>query len=193
MENTVTSKPSIYYPPGGMLIWIVISIEMLTFLMGIAAFLVSRNAELSLFNESQLMLNKTFGTINTIVLITSGYLVAEAVKKLAKGQSDKSYKYMLWAIVVGSLFLVLKAIEYNGKINLGIALEENTFFTFYWLLTGFHFVHVLVGVVILSILMIQIKKGNYTSNDYTDVETGASFWHMCDLIWLILFPVLYLI
>ncbi len=193
MENTVISKKSIYYPPGGMLIWIVISIEMLTFLMGIAAFLVSRNAELSLFNESQLMLNKTFGTINTIVLITSGYLVAEAVKKLAKGDSEKSYKYIMWAIIIGSLFLVLKAIEYNGKINLGIALEENTFFTFYWLLTGFHFVHVLVGVVILTILMIQIKKGNYSASDYTDVETGASFWHMCDLIWLILFPILYLI
>lgn len=193
MDNITTSKPSILYPPGGILIWIIISIEMLTFLMGIGAFLVSRNEELSLFNESQLMLNKTFGTINTIVLITSGYLVAEAVKKLSKGNNDESYKYMLWAILVGSLFLVLKSIEYTGKINLGIALEENTFFTFYWLLTGFHFVHVLVGVVILSILMIQIKKGNYTSDNYSDVETGASFWHMCDLIWLILFPILYLI
>jgi len=92
----------------------------------------------------------------------------------------------------GFLFLGLKSVEYYDKLNMGLVLDYNTFFSFYWLLTGFHVIHVLVGLVILSFFYYTLKKQKTESN-LEDIEAGAAFWHMCDLIWLLLFPVIYLI
>ncbi len=94
---------------------------------------------------------------------------------------------------MGVLFLSIKGYEYYEKIEHGLTIDYDRFFTFYWLLTGFHFIHVMVGVVILLFLSTNIRKGNYSKNDYLDVESGGTFWHMCDLIWLLLFPALYLL
>jgi nitric oxide reductase NorE protein len=71
-------------------------------------------------------------------------------------------------------------------------MEENMFFTFYWLLTGFHFIHVVVGLVILVFLLVRITDRRKTTK-IEDIEAGGAFWHMCDLIWLLLFPTLYLV
>ena len=100
----------------------------------------------------------------------------------------------MWiGVLTGCGFLILKGIEFFDKLEHGYHLTYNSFFTFYWLLTGFHFIHVLVGIVILVVLAIYLRKGVYDKNNYFDVETGGAFWHMCDLIWLLLFPVLYLL
>jgi nitric oxide reductase NorE protein len=78
------------------------------------------------------------------------------------------------------------------QIKHGLTLDHNIFFTFYWLLTGFHVIHVLVGIVILSSMYMSITKKNRNVN-MEDIEAGAAFWHLCDLIWLLLFPVIYLL
>ncbi len=93
---------------------------------------------------------------------------------------------------MGLLFLCIKGYEYFEKTAHGLTIDYDSFFTFYWLLTGFHFIHVLVALIILLFLARGIRKGRYSKDDYLDVESGAAFWHMCDLIWLLLFPVLYL-
>jgi nitric oxide reductase NorE protein len=183
----------LFSPPGGILIWLIISVEVLTFMMGLFAFSFQRMKNLSLFNSSQEMLNVTLGTVNTIVLLSSGFLMAEAIRTLKAGESKKSRHFLLGTIVLGFVFLVLKGFEFNDKINLGIGLEYNSFFTFYWLLTGFHFLHVVVGLIILLFLAARIRKGHYSMDSCFDVETGGAFWHMCDLIWLLLFPVIYLL
>ncbi len=90
----------------------------------------------------------------------------------------------------GVLFLILKSLEYSEKIEKGFVLGYDTFFNFYWLLTGFHVIHVIVGLVILFILHFSMKKPNVLVEDF---EASATFWHMCDLIWLLLFPILYLV
>ena len=94
---------------------------------------------------------------------------------------------------MGILFLFIKGYEFYDKIGHGLTIDYDSFFTFYWLLTGFHFIHVLVGVVILLFVARGIRKAVYSKDDYLDVESGGAFWHMCDLIWLFLFPVLYLL
>ena len=90
------------------------------------------------------------------------------------------------------LFLGLKTIEYYGKITTGLDVGYNTFFTFYWMLTLFHVVHVITGLVILLVVYKGLKKKQLQTN-LEDFEASAAFWHMCDLIWLLLFPIIYLI
>ncbi len=184
---------NIFYPPGGILIWMVILVEVITFTIALIVFAFQRQDAVSVFNSSQAMLNKTIGTINTIILLTSGYFMAEALHLLKSGNDEKSKIYMRFTIAFGIAFLVLKGFEYLQKLEHGINFRYNTFFTFYWMLTGFHFLHVLFGVILLTFVYLRIKKGVYSKNNFLDVETSASFWHMCDLIWMLLFPTLYLI
>ncbi len=190
--NQTTNPQSFYYPPGGILLWIIIFLELLTFIIGIAVFLSRKANAPELFAQSQALLNRNLGTLNTLILITGGFMMATAVQQLRRGQHKQSLLWVRGAALMGLLFLGIKSYEYVEKINHGYSLEYNSFFTFYWMLTGFHFIHVMTGVVILLFMAKGIRKGSYHRSNYQDVESGAAFWHMCDLIWLLLFPVLYL-
>lgn len=187
-----TDPKNVYYPPGGILIWIVIFLELITFGMALVAMVFSAKEDPILFHESRLQLNIAFGTINTVLLLTSGFFMANTVHELKRNNQSKAQKLLLITMLFGLLFLVIKAFEYHSKIEAGLLMGTNTFFTFYWLLTLFHVVHVLVGLVILGSVYIGIKKKN-SDTKMEDVEASAAFWHMCDLIWLLLFPVIYLI
>jgi len=184
---------SFFYPPGGILIWMIVFVEMITFMMGMGAFVVQRNQNLTIFQESQKLLNPLFGIFNTLFLVTAGYFMALAVSHLKRGDSKASIQKIRVAILFGISFLGLKGYEYFDKINHGVGLDYSDFFMYYWMLTGFHFIHVLAGIIILLALIVYIKKGQYNETNNEDVETGAIFWHMCDLIWMILFPILYLL
>lgn len=190
IETAQSSK--LYYPPGGILIWIIIFLELLTFGAVLLAMAFYAREEPNLFHQSRLKLNVLFGTTNTVFLLFSGYCMAMAVAKLKNNDLLKTKKYMWAAIVGGLLFLGLKSVEYYEKIETGLTMGLNSFWNFYWMLTVFHVVHVLVGLVILSVLLKGIYK-NQSETLVEDVVAGASFWHMCDLIWLLLFPILYLI
>lgn len=178
------------YPPGGILMWIIIILEVITFLMALGAFAHYGNENNELFRESKRQLNTTIGAINTFILLTSGFFAALASQVYKKSEYQKSSKLLLFAIAGGVFFILLKSIEYGDKLNSDLTMNTNIFYTFYWLLTGFHLFHVLVGIAILGVLSYKIKKVNALSED---VEAGIAFWHLCDLIWLMLFPSLYLI
>ena len=152
----------------------------------------TRSQDVELFNSAQGHLNATLGTLNTILLITSGYFMAKTVSAIKKDENKKANQFILIAAVMGFLFLVIKGFEYYNKIDLGLTLRTNTFFTYYWFLTGFHFLHVSVGVILLLAIKPSIKNKTYNSKDFLDVETVATFWHMCDIIWILIFPVIYL-
>tara|TARA_R110000868_G_scaffold408676_1_gene692146 strand:- start:380 stop:961 length:582 start_codon:yes stop_codon:yes gene_type:complete len=192
MNNTVIDYKNIYYPPGGILIWIIIFLELVTFGAALIAMTYYGNQELELFHDSSLKLNKTFGMVNTLFLLTSGFIMAISVSEIKKGNQKKFEKLLLLAMFFGILFLGLKSLEYYEKIVDGIGIGYNTFFTFYWMLTLFHVIHVLVGLVILASVYFGIKKENSTTT-IEDVEASAAFWHMCDLIWILIFPVIYLL
>ncbi len=187
----INIKNNIYYPPGGILLWIIIFLELLTFGMAIIAFLISSKSEFSLFHESRLQLNITLGSCNTIILICSGYYMAKAVNYFKENDSKRFSSSLHLTMLIGSLFIVLKSIEYYYKIKNNLLIDTNTFFTFYWLLTIFHLIHVIVGIIILIVIRYKTKQQpNIITID--DVEAAGAFWHMCDLIWLLIFPLLYL-
>lgn len=193
METASIDSKNIYYPPGGVLIWMIVFLELLTFGIALLVFLFQRQADVELYNNSQLMLNKTLGTANTLVLITSGFFMANGLITLKSGKDKQSLNWLYATVLMGLVFLTLKGFEYTDKLDHGIGLGYNNFFMFYWILTGFHFIHVLVGVIILSYMIVKIRQKVYSKNDFEDVETSGVFWHMCDLIWVFLFPILYLL
>ncbi|MBV6483845.1 MAG: putative cytochrome c oxidase subunit 3 [Flavobacteriales bacterium] len=192
-ETTITDKKSIYYPPGGILIWFLILLEIFTFLGGIFAFLLYRKDALEEFKQAQALLNPLVGTINTLVLITSGYFMANSIHQLKEGNHLQSKKSTQIAMLLGILFLIIKSVEFYGKISSGIGFTQNTFFTFYWLMTGFHYVHVLFGVGLLAYMQKAISNEKYNAKNMFDVESSATYWHLCDLIWILIFPILYLL
>ena len=192
MINKNNTK-NILYPPGGILIWIIIIVELITFMAGLTAFAIFKNQNIQLAEESQKHLSALIGTINTAILITGGFFMAMGIRRIEKGDNPKAAKMILYAMISGTAFLLLKGYEYYDKLSDGISIETNTFFTFYWLITGFHFIHVIVALVILTALYFSVKNNKYDQNNYLDVATGGAFWHLCDLIWILVFPLFYLL
>ena len=192
MKNTQIDYNNVFYPPGGILLWILIILELITFSAALIALTVHSRENPEVYHQSRLMLNSTFGAINTIFLLVSGFFMATSIHLLKQAKIDKAQVFLKLTMLGGLLFLALKSVEYYQKIEHGLTLGYNTFFSFYWLLTGFHVIHVIVGLVILTFIYFNVKKKR-EEIDILDAEAGAAFWHMCDLIWLLLFPTLYLI
>jgi len=188
------------YPPGDLAIWIIIYVELITFGLLFLGYAFARRLDVELFNSSQLVINQTSGFINTFILITSSYFVVKAVQNM-KSMTQKNYKesnakaskWLLFAIMCGVAFLFIKVSEFSHIFGLGIHLSTNKFFMFYLFLTVFHFLHVLLGSWILFIIYKKTKTYGYTPDDYKGFETGASYWHMVDLLWIVLFPLVYII
>ena len=190
MNKTAIDYKNVYFPPGGILMWIIIYLELITFGMALVAFVYYGAQEPDVFHQSKLQLNPTIGAINTLFLLTSGLFMANAVHFYKEGNIKKTTFFFKLAMLSGFLFLLLKSYEYYTKIDNGITLDTNTFYSFYWMLTGFHIIHVLIGLVILFLTERSISKNKA---ELEDVEASATFWHMCDIIWLLLFPIIYLI
>lgn len=191
MNSIEKNSNSIYYPPGGILLWIIIFLELFTFGVALISLVIEKNNQPDVFHESAQLLNTTFGTINTIVLLLSGFFMAQSVRFFKLGNKSKTKTFLILTMLGGLVFLVLKGIEYNMKLDAGLTMGYNSFFGYYWLLTGFHVIHVVIGLVILLIQYFTLKFDKELVIE--DYEAGAAFWHMCDLIWLLLFPILYLI
>lgn len=180
-----------FNPPGGVLIWFVIFMELVTFIAGIYFYYSYRMDNLELFREMQKKLNLNFAIANTVFLVTSGYFVAISLNYLKNLDRVKSRLFLLLGIVFGFGFIFLKSYEYYEKINQGYTTSFNYFFTFYWFLTFFHYMHVLFTTLILGFLYFKLRKSE--EGEINALEVGASLWHMCDLIWILLFPTLFFI
>ena len=171
--------------PGDLMMWVLIVSELLVFGAGLLAFLAVRISDPAGFAEAQSHLHRTAAGINTVVLVTSGWLAALAVQAAEIGERTRVRLLLAGAAALGIVFLILKGVEYADKAAQGIDFETHPFFTFYYLLTGFHAAHVVAGIVILGLVA-------WRSQPRT-VEVGAQFWHMVDLVWVILFPIIYLL
>lgn len=192
-QNPVSDRHQSSTPPGDLAIWFFIYAELLAFGIFFLSYAFARAYNVELFNDSQRFLNRESGAINTVVLITSSYFVVRAVAAIRAGWSRQCAYWLGAAISLGAVFLVIKLFEFHDKFSAGISLSTNTFYMFYLSLTIFHFMHVILGMVILAAVMLKALRGGYTAEQHTGVETGASYWHMVDLVWLILFPLVYVI
>lgn len=179
--------------PGDLAIWFFILAELLVFGVFFVAYAITRAKYTALFDAEQLTLNRNAGALNTLFLLTASYFVARAVHAARAGFSSRVAASLLAAMACGGGFVVVKIFEYANKIEAGITLSSSPFYMFYLSLTFFHFMHVLLGLVILGVLWRQARAGAYGPNSMNGLESGASYWHMVDLVWIVLFPLLYIL
>lgn len=186
MTEERTSPPLAWASlPGELIMWVLIVSELAVFGAGLLIFLIIRLGDPEGFAASQDQLHRVSAAINTAVLVTSGWFAARAARDAEHGRTGPTRVNLGLAGLLGIVFLVLKGWEYADAAANGLGFEAHTFFTFYWLLTGFHAAHVIFGVGILALVAIRARADH--------VEAGAQFWHMVDLVWVILFPIIYLL
>jgi nitric oxide reductase NorE protein len=171
--------------PGDLMMWVLIVSELLVFGAGLLTFMAVRATDPTGFAEAGSHLHRMGAGINTVVLVTSGWLAALALRAAEAGQTARLRGLLAAASAFGVLFLILKATEYHDLFAAGIGFETHAFFTFHLLLTGFHAAHVVAGILLLGLVG---ALGTPRA-----VEAGAAFWHMVDLVWVLLFPVVYLL
>jgi len=176
---------------GDLAIWLVILAELLTFGILFLAYAFTRARHVALFNESQRTLDLHSGVVNTLLLISGSWCVARAVQAVRGDDSTQGVRWLIGSLLCGSGFVLMKVTEFAAKLHAGIDLSTNDFYMLYFMLTAFHFLHVVAGMVILAILLVRTGQGAYGRHDCHSLETGAAFWHMVDLLWIVLFPLVY--
>lgn len=171
--------------PGELILWILIVSEVLVFAAGLSAMVVMGLRDPAGFAAAQAQLDGRMAALNTVVLVTSGLFAARAERDAAANRSARARLNLALAALGGVIFLTLKGLEYARDIRAGLGMDGQPFFTFYYLLTGFHAAHVIAGVAVLGLVAIRARPA--------PVQAGAMFWHMVDLVWVLILPFIYLI
>jgi len=176
----------------GVLVFIIA--DMAVFCMLFIGFMSDRMKDVALFNQSATTLDVRFGVANTLILVTSGLCVVLAVNAARAGLRRATRGWLLLSFLVGAGFGVSKLLEYSIKIGHGITMQTNPFYMYYYALTGAHFLHFVGGMIALAVLwFLAGREATVSRKTFNLIESGALYWHMVDLLWLFLFPMLYLL
>lgn len=189
--------------------WLFLVTEVLLFSGLFVAYTIIKALNPEMWAEASKTLDVTLGTVNTIVLITSSLTVALATRAAQTNQNGEKNKQIVGLLVFtpacAAAFLVVKYFEYSHKFHVGTLpgpyysydgiAEPNAhlFYGVYFLMTGLHGIHVVIGMIVLTWVTIRAAKGHFYKDYYTPVELGGLYWHLVDLIWIYLFPLLYLV
>lgn len=180
------------HTPGETGIWVFIMGDMMVFALFFLVFVFYRAENTALFQASQATLNTHYGTFNTLLLLTSSWFVVMATNGVRKNLRRQAATLYGLAFLCGAGFSLIKVVEYREKIQAGFGLTTNDFYMYYYIFTGLHFVHVIIGMAVLVALIHKSLSGLREPGDLALIEGGASYWHMVDVLWIILFPLLYL-
>ncbi len=178
---------------GDLAMWFIVAAEMLTFGVLFVVYAVARLRDPDTFAAGQATLDLRLGTINTVLLLTGSWCVARGIRSLQCGRRRAGALWTWTAVACGAGFLLSKASEYAHKHAQGVDLETDTFYTFYYVLTGFHFLHVAAAVLLLAAIAWLVPRKPWGPQDTHAPETAAVFWHMVDLLWIVLFALVYVI
>jgi nitric oxide reductase NorE protein len=178
--------------PGVDGIWVFIGADSVIFAILFLSFMQDRLKNPAIFEASRQTLNMNLGGIDTIILLTSSWSVALAVQAMKRDQIDREPRLLLGGAVTGLMFVASKSIEYFEKFAHGITPGTNPFYMWYFTLTGIHLIHVVVGTSLLTYRWVRSWRGTYDHLHRAVPESVASYWHLNDLLWVVLFPLLYL-
>lgn len=190
-SNNTPDQSQDWQLPGGLFIWIISLHEFLLFSIGISIYKYQNHTNLTEFTAEKNHLNLILGVTYTVILLASGWMIAEALESYKKNQSKIARRFLLAGISCGTLFLVIKLLDFNEKLLQGKKFGSDTFWTLYWFLNGFHFVHILIGSSLLLSFYLKTKK-ILTSTDIESFTSLGVFWHICDIIWILIFSTFYL-
>jgi nitric oxide reductase NorE protein len=176
--------------PGEAGIWVFILGDIVVFGIFFMTYLSYRSQNLSLYRLSQEALDCSLGFTNTFLLLLSSLLVSLGVQMVRADRTIIASRFFVGAMGCGGGFCLVKVFEYGAKVQAGIDLTTNEFYTFYFMLTGIHLLHLLVGMALLLLLALAARKPEPNPRFF---EGAGVYWHLVDLLWIMLFPLLYLL
>jgi len=202
-ETTHIEQKSIDYTGAKLGMWLFLFTEILLFGGMFLLYSVYRDVHSTDFHEAAKEMSLTFGAVNTVILLTSSLTMALAISAIKNNKRIASMVYQAVTVILAAAFLVNKFIEWREHILHGIypnspdllAMSHGKilYFGLYYVMTGIHGLHVMIGAAIICGTLIMTKLGKITSNDYVKLENTGLFWHLIDIIWIYLFPLFYLI
>lgn len=187
--------------------WIFLITEVMFFGGMFAAYTIYRSTYPTVFAIASSSLNVVVGAINTCVLLLSSFTMVMAVRAGQLGHRNLIVFFLILTLIFGCIFLGVKAYEWNEKFEEhhipgqaafhldGTPLQgpAKLFFSLYFAMTGLHALHMVVGVGILTVLIVQARKGKFSADYFTPIDISGLYWHFVDIVWIFLFPLLYLI
>jgi nitric oxide reductase NorE protein len=179
--------------PGEQGTWVFLLGDMLVFGVFFATFMVERSKAPELFDASRKTLHVGIGLANTLVLLVSSLCVVVAIGAIRASARSIATWAVAAAMVCGLTFIGLKVFEYTSAVTAGHGAGSNHFYLYYFILTGLHLFHVCVGMLVLAFLLTQTRRTELGATRMAVIEGGACFWHLVDLLWIVLFPLLYLV
>ena len=183
------SLESARFVPGQPDMWAFVLFEALVFTAYFAVYVISRARDPELFLASQAQLDLRVGAFNTLVLLTSSWSVARCVQAAREGSYAAATRNAYLTLLFGFGFLVSKVVEWATKIGKGFTFTTDEFFSYYYFLTGIHFLHLLIGFLVLAVAVRELRSPARRSQEL--VETCATYWHTVDFLWVMIFALLY--
>lgn len=188
MTDQLSARRTTTHLPGDGHMWFMVLGDLFIFGGYFIAYLVFRTRAPEQFLADQQHLNITIGVVNTIVLLTSSWLVAQSVYAARSGNRLGAIALVRAGAGCGALFAVIKVYEWTTEIRSGYT-NSSDFFSFYYVLTGVHLFHVGLGLLILGVVVRELRNPRRARVGM--VEQGATYWHMVDLLWVVIFALLY--
>lgn len=179
--------------PGEEGVWLFIGGDLVLFSLLFAMFLSMRADQLDVFTAGRAQLNQNWGLLNTVLMLSSSWCVATAIQAARRQRADLTARCFLGALACGVGFWIVKVFEYGEKLSAGLSITTNDFFMLYFIYTGLHLLHVTIGMGVLTALIFYARAGDFGPGKLRNLESGASFWHLVDLLWIVLFALLYLV
>lgn len=186
-------SPAVAHEAAKLGIWTFLATEVLLFGGLFTAYVVFRLKFPEMFHKDYVHLNRIMGAANTVVLITSSLTVALAVAAIRKGKQGLLKLCLSLTILLAGVFLAIKYFEWTEKFAHGLFPGTSIFFSLYFMMTGLHGLHVLGGMLVLGAMLVMAARGKFSESYHTPVEISGLYWHFVDLVWIYLFPMLYLI
>ena len=179
--------------PGNMAIWVGILSEMTEFAMMFIVYFIAKVHNPDAFSGGPSQLNTTAGVLNTLVLLSSSYFVIKAIHAIRDGRIVHCTRWLWLAVAAGAVYLVIKYGEYRWNAAQGLATDTDIFFTVYYYTTFNHLLHVGWGSGAILWAIMGVKMGGITQQNHNGLEAVAVYWHMIDLAWIVIFPLLYVL
>jgi nitric oxide reductase NorE protein len=178
--------------PGEPGIWVFVLGDMLVFGLFFSVFTHYRALDSASFVVGQAALSQNYGALNTVILLFSSWFVVMGVVDMRERDGRLAPRLIALAFLCGAAFVVVKFFEWGAKFESGIGITTSDFYMYYFIFTGLHLVHVLIGMGVLACVWHAARRGVTSARELKLVESGGIFWHMVDLLWILLFPLLYL-
>lgn len=191
-EPKTQSKP-VGRLPGEEGIWFFVVGDLFVFSLFFGTYLFYRGAAPTEYDSWQTELDLFWGGTNTIILLTSSWLVARAVAATRQQNMVSTRTNLIGAITLGVAFCCIKIFEYGDKFADGRGVGTSDFFMFFLMLTGIHLIHVLIGILVLVLVLMRTKPNTDRTSYTLLIENSATYWHLVDVLWIILFSLLYLL